>query len=67
MPEFVNSPCPESDYGSANTLAKKYDTTPSTIWRWSKSGRIPKPLKFGEGTTRWNMAAVHQALAKPVA
>lgn len=55
---------PESGYVSANTLAKALETSPSTIWRWSKSNRLPKPVKLGEGTTRWNAAEVHKALAK---
>lgn len=55
---------PEVVYVSANTLAVAFETTPSTIWRWSKSGRIPKPIKLGEGTTRWNLAEVNEALAE---
>lgn len=51
-------------YASANTLAAMLETTPSTIWRWSKSGRLPKPLKLGEGTTRWKVEEVNEALAK---
>lgn len=52
------------EYVSANTLAKVFETTPSTIWRWAKSGRLPAPLKLGEGTTRWNLAEVQKALAE---
>lgn len=55
---------PATGYVSANTLAKALETTPSTIWRWTKSNRLPKPVKLGEGTTRWKMEEVHQALAK---
>ena len=63
-PSSTHNILPESGYASANTLATALETTPSTIWRWSKSGRLPKPVKLGEGTTRWNMAEVHKALAK---
>lgn len=51
-------------YASASTLAAMLETTPSTIWRWSKSGRLPKPLKLGAGTTRWKVEEVNEALAK---
>lgn len=54
---------PETGYVSANTLAAALETTPSTIWRWSKSGRLPRPVKLGEATTRWDMKEVHKALA----
>lgn len=55
---------PATGYVSANTLAVMLETTPSTIWRWSKNGRLPKPVKLGEGTTRWKIEEVNEALAK---
>lgn len=55
---------PATGYVSANTLADLLETTPSTIWRWSKNGRLPKPVKLGEGTTRWKIEEVNEALAK---
>lgn len=64
MSAFTKNTLPESGYVSANTLAAALETTPSTIWRWSKSGRLPRPVKLGEGTTRWNLAEVHKTLAK---
>lgn len=59
-----NNTLPETGFVSARTLAAALETSTCTIWRWSKSGRLPKPVKLGEGTTRWNAAAVHKALAK---
>lgn len=55
---------PETVFVSARTLAAALETSTCTIWRWSKSGRLPKPVKLGQGTTRWNMEEVHKALAK---
>lgn len=55
---------PATGYVSANTLADLLETTPSTIWRWSKNGRLPKPYRLGEGTTRWKIEEVNEALAK---
>lgn len=52
----------QSMWVSANSLAARLETTPSTIWRWAKSGRIPAPTKFGPGTTRWNLDQVLRAL-----
>jgi predicted DNA-binding transcriptional regulator AlpA len=47
-------------YSSDRTLAKYFDTSRSTIWLWSKTGRLPKPIKLSEGCTRWcNKAIKH--------
>ncbi len=40
-------------------VAERYDTSPSTIWRWSKEKRFaylkfPRPVKVGPHTTAWN-------------
>jgi predicted DNA-binding transcriptional regulator AlpA len=45
-------------YSSDKTLAKYFDTSRSTIWLWSKTGRLPKPIKLSEGTTRWCNKAI---------
>ncbi len=39
-------------------VAARYDTTASTIWRWSREPRFkklnfPKPIKIGPNTTVW--------------
>lgn len=34
-------------------VAERYKVSPSTIWRWQRKGKFPKPKKF-EGVTRWN-------------
>ncbi len=41
-----------------NAVAHRYDTTASTIWRWSREARFayldfPKPIKLGPNTTAW--------------
>ena len=43
----------------AKPVAIRYDTTPSTIWRWSHEPRFahlnfPKPVKLGPNTTAWS-------------
>ena len=42
-----------------NAVAHRYDTTASTIWRWSREARFahlnfPKPVKIGPNTTVWD-------------
>jgi predicted DNA-binding transcriptional regulator AlpA len=38
---------------SAATLAERYDVSKATIWRWSRIGEFPKPIKIN-GSTRWS-------------
>ena len=39
----------------------------ATVWRWAKAGRIPKPRKIGENTTRWDSREVQAAIQKMAA
>jgi prophage regulatory protein len=41
-------------YSSDKTLASYFDTSRSTIWLWTREGRIPKPHKLSTGSTRWS-------------
>ncbi len=34
-------------------VAKRYDTTTKSIWRWAKQGTFPKPYKLAAGVTAW--------------
>ncbi len=56
--------------GSA--VADRYDTTASTIWRWSREARFahldfPKPIKLGPNTTAWAVDELDQWDAERVA
>ena len=41
-------------YSSDKTLAQFYDASRSTIWKWSREGKLPKPIKLTPGATRWD-------------
>lgn len=47
-------------YVSAEQLAERYGVNKATIWRWSKSGILPKPIKLSDQCTRWLLEAVEQ-------
>ena len=34
-------------------VAKRYDTSTKSIWRWAKQGTFPKPYKLTAGVTAW--------------
>ncbi len=55
---------PASAQVPARTLAGLLEVSEVTIWRWSKSGRLPAPRKLGANTTRWNVGEVRAAIAK---
>jgi len=46
-----------NQYASASTLATRYDVTKATIWRWSREGQIPSPIKIN-GSTRWSIKLI---------
>lgn len=49
-----------SQWASDKQLAKRYDVSRSTIWRWAAEGIIPKPRKLSPGCTRWKLADLEQ-------
>ena len=55
-----------------NAVAHRYDTTASTIWRWSREARFahlnfPKPIPLGPNTTAWAVDELDQWDAERVA
>lgn len=32
--------------------------SPTTVWRWVREGRFPKPFKLGQSVTVWDAAEV---------
>lgn len=55
---------PDSAFIQSTTLAALFQTSGTTIWRWTKDGKLPKPHKLGENTTRWKVGEVRAAIAK---
>jgi predicted DNA-binding transcriptional regulator AlpA len=47
-------------YSSDKTLAKYFDASRSTIWHWTRTGRLPSPIKITDGSTRWSNNAIKQ-------
>jgi len=52
---------PNSAFVRVNVMAARYSVVPMTIYRWSKSGRLPKPKKLGPNVTAWNVGEVRAA------
>jgi prophage regulatory protein len=52
-----NSP---ARYLSDKGVAARYNIGKSTVWYWVKKGKLPRPYKIGENTTRWKVAELNE-------
>lgn len=39
-------------------LAERFQVSRSTIWRWTRRGQFPAPVKISDGFVRWRQADV---------
>jgi len=49
-------PTNEPLYLGVENVARRYDVSVASIWRWVSAGRFPRPRKLAGGTTRWSIA-----------
>ena len=49
-------------YATDKSLAEYFSVSRASIWRWSKSGRLPKSQKIGVNTTRWLWSEVLESV-----
>jgi predicted DNA-binding transcriptional regulator AlpA len=42
-------------FSRVEKVAKRYDSSPKTVWRWAKddANSFPKPYKLSAGVTAW--------------
>ena len=43
-------------YLSVAQVAERYGVSTDTVWRWSRNGDMPKPMKLSPGSTRWRLS-----------
>lgn len=48
-------------YSSDKTLARYFDVARSTIWEWTRTGKLPKPEKLSDGTSRFKNSKLKEA------
>ena len=46
-------------YLSDTALAERYSVSRNTIWRWSREGKLPTPVKIN-GSTRWQLKSLEE-------
>ena len=54
---------PDSAIVRLPTVAALHGISTVTVWRWSKTGRLPAPQKRG-GVTGWRVGDLRASLAK---
>lgn len=47
---------------SDKEVADKFSVSRATVWRWTRSGNFPDPIKLSEGCTRWRSTDLDQWL-----
>ncbi|MFP7572440.1 helix-turn-helix transcriptional regulator [Marivita sp. S2033] len=45
-------------YLSVDQVAKRFDVSKDSIWRWKRNGDFPKPVRLGGSTTRWRLSDI---------
>jgi predicted DNA-binding transcriptional regulator AlpA len=43
-------------------VAALFSISASTVWRWSRTGRLPEPVRVG-GVTLWNVGELRKTLS----
>lgn len=54
-------------FASIAAVCKFTDKSRPTIYRWSREGFFPKPVKIGPNSSAWRIADLHTWAADPAA
>lgn len=56
MPTKKSEDCSDANiWLTVKKLAVRFDTHPSTIYRWVQQNRFTRPVKLGDNLTRWSL------------
>lgn len=47
-------------YLSVEQVAKRFNVSKDSIWRWKRNGEFPTAVKLGGTTTRWRLADIEE-------
>ena len=54
----------QQKYYSVQHVAKRYDVSTGTVWRWVRRGTLPRPVQLSPGCTRWSGEQLDEADTK---
>ena len=52
------------DFIRARDVAAQLDVSIRTVWLWTRSGRLPEPIRLGK-VVRWRQADINALPVKP--
>ncbi|WP_082439778.1 AlpA family phage regulatory protein [Massilia sp. WG5] len=55
------------DIASTKDKSGQLPVSPSTVWRWVREGRFPKPFKLSNSVTVWDASMVEEFISKQAA
>ena len=55
---MINEQALNDVYFTDKELADRYKVSRATIWRWLEAGKLPSPVKFPSGATRWKFSTL---------
>lgn len=55
---------PDSAHVPLPVVCGIFGWSPATTWRRVRTGQLVQPVRLGNRTTRWNVGALRQSLAK---
>lgn len=47
---------PENIFLTVDQVAKRYNVSTDSIWRWKRNGDFPAPMRVGPNCTRWRLS-----------
>ena len=53
-----------AELASTKSRAGRLPVSPTTVWRWVREGRFPKPFKLGASVTVWDADEVEAFISK---
>ncbi|SWO60023.1 MULTISPECIES: helix-turn-helix transcriptional regulator [Klebsiella] len=51
---------PESGYMRPAQVMRHFQISESTLWKWVKNGKFPKPDRLSDGVTRFDVAELRE-------
>ncbi|ENH5658089.1 AlpA family phage regulatory protein [Escherichia coli] len=52
----------KTQYLRPKDLANQLGISVSSLWRWARTGKIPKPIKLSERVTAWSSTEINSWL-----
>ncbi|MES1955795.1 hypothetical protein SAHY_14483 [Salinisphaera hydrothermalis EPR70] len=44
------------EFVDVHHIMARYQISRPTVWRWTKDGLLPKPMRFSPSVTRWRLS-----------